>query len=291
MHEQKQSIHSKSPAKLNLSLEIIGKLENGYHEICSIMQSVSLFDEITIEPHSDLLVSCSVESIMGEDNLVYVVAYTLQKRYFVNKGAKIHIEKHIPLASGLGGASSNAAAVLGGLNKLWNLNLSTEDLKIIASEYGSDIPFFINAGTAYSYGSGTLVRQLPNLKSHVFLLIDPKCVIPNKTATMYSKVKPMNYTSGGLTRKLEARLRRGGDIPPELMYNVFDPILSSEYTEVNTCLSILSKIGIKEVHSAGSGPYLYATMTNIETARAFQILLLHQHSVNSIITESTPGSK
>ena len=284
-------IEIKSPAKLNLSLEVMGRLENGYHDICSIMQSVSLYDDITIEPHSELFVSCSVQSITGHNNLVYEVASKLQKICAVPLGANIHIEKHIPLSSGLGGGSSNAATVLHGLNELWALGLSQQELKNIGSTFGSDIPFFFKYGTAYSYGSGTQIRQLPNLKEHTFLLIDPKCSIINKTASMYAKVKPENYTSGGLTRKLEARLRGGGDIPSELMYNVFDKINSSELSEVNECLRILSAVGIREVHTAGSGPYLFTVVKNKEIARAYQILLQQTYSVNSIVAESISRSK
>ena len=167
-------IEIRSPAKLNLSLEVMGRLENGYHDICSIMQSVSLYDDITIEPHSELFVTCSVKSITGHNNLVYEVASKLQKLYSVSLGANIHIEKNIPLSSGLGGGSSNAATVLHGLNELWALDLSQEELKDIGSGFGSDIPFFLKYGTAYSYGSGTQIRQLPTLKEHTFLLIDPK---------------------------------------------------------------------------------------------------------------------
>ena len=112
-------IETKSPAKLNLSLEVIGLLENGYHEICSIMQAISIYDDITIELHSDLILSCSEQSINGGNNLVYKVASKLRNTYRVDLGANIHIQKKIPLSSGLGGGSSNAATVLNGLNELW----------------------------------------------------------------------------------------------------------------------------------------------------------------------------
>ena len=284
-------IETKSPAKLNLSLEVIGLLENGYHEICSIMQAISIYDDITIELDSDLILSCSEQSINGGNNLVYKVASKLRNTYRVDLGANIHIQKKIPLSSGLGGGSSNAATVLNGLNELWDLDLSGQELMNIGSEFGSDIPFFLKFGTAYSFGSGTQIRRLPNLNPQTFLLIDPKCSIPNKTAMMYSRVKPENYTSGGLTRKLEARLRGGGDIPSELMYNVFDKISSTELNEVKECIRILSGIGIKEIHTAGSGPYLFTIVKNTQIARAYQILLQQTYSIPSIIANPTSQSE
>jgi len=279
-------LNLESPAKLNLSLEVIGILETGFHEISSIMQSLDLHDEITFYESSDLEISCSVPELADQNNLIFQVVSKLKTEYSVGRGVKIHVQKNIPLASGLGGGSSNIATVLGGLNLLWDLRLTNEELKRTGAIFGSDIPFFIQGGTAYSHGTGTEIRQLPDLATHAFLLIDPKCIIPNKTATMYSKIISSDYTNGGLTRKLEARIRGGGDVPQELMYNVFDKISSRNFNNVKRCIKTLKTIGIREIHTAGSGPYLFTVIKNKDIGRAYQILLQNKYAINSIVTES-----
>ena len=132
----------KTPAKINWFLSVLGKREDGYHEILSLMQSISLYDHLTFE-HSDRVEVITDADIPLEENLVYKAAVLLKEKLSVNKGAVITLRKEIPVSAGLGGGSSDAACALSGLNRLWELGLKDEELIKFGGMLGSDIPFFL----------------------------------------------------------------------------------------------------------------------------------------------------
>ena len=132
-------------AKINLSLEVLGKLSNGYHEINSLIQTINLSDEIIFEPHKEIIIDGGITSNIKND-LIYQAVLSLQKLFHYDFGVRITLIKNIPVASGLGGGSSNAATVLKGLNLLWNLGLKNSDLESIGAKLGSDVPYFIRGG-------------------------------------------------------------------------------------------------------------------------------------------------
>ena len=129
------------------------------------------------------------------------------------------MRKNIPVAAGLGGGSSDAAATLLALNRLWGLELTREDLLPLAARTGSDVPFFLYGGTGRVFGRGERVQPLPPTDLEWAVVLTPQIDLPDKTATMFSKVGPMSYTNGGLTRKLSARLSSKGDTPPQFLFN------------------------------------------------------------------------
>ena len=135
-------------AKLNLTLEVLGKRDDGYHDIASIMQTLDLADTLTIRPADSLSLTCSLPELSGPDNLAFKAADFLCSETGVSDGANIHIEKRIPVSAGLGGGSADAAATLVGLNRLWGLELSNDRLRYIGAKLGSDVPFLIEGGTA-----------------------------------------------------------------------------------------------------------------------------------------------
>ena len=264
-----------APAKLNLTLEVLGPRPDGYHETASIMQTLDLADAITVEPSDDLAVTCSNPSLNGDANLAMRAADLLRREAGdPTAGARIRIEKRIPIAAGLGGGSSDAAATLNALNRLWNLDLSNDRLRAIAAKLGSDVPFLIEGGTAIALGRGERVRHIPtppNLPS--FVLAIPKLDMPDKTATMYRALTPQNFTRGGLTRKLEARIRGGGDVPPQLLFNAFDDAARAAIPEVERCWADLRAAGAREIHLAGSGPTIYAAIDRKEIATTIHLVM------------------
>ena len=146
-----------SPAKVNLHLAVLGLRGDGFHELAMVMQAIDFCDELTLEPHSGLLLHCEGPEDLANDhsNLVMQAAQLLREAFPERQlGARIHLSKRIPLKAGLGGGSSNAAAVLMGLNQLWSLGLSTEELKVYGSRLGSDVSFFIAGGTQLCFGRG-----------------------------------------------------------------------------------------------------------------------------------------
>lgn len=145
-------------AKLNLTLEVLGKRGDGYHEIASLMQTVGVYDRVTISESEGLVVTCSDDSLSGPGNLAYAAAQRLVALSGRNEVARIDIQKGIPVASGMGGGSADAAAVLRGLNRLWNLGMTARELMEVGAVVGSDVPFLIRGGTALVTGHGNEVE-------------------------------------------------------------------------------------------------------------------------------------
>lgn len=177
-------------AKLNLFLEILGKRDDGYHEISTVMQEINLADELIFEAMEEdaVTLTCYGQGVPpGEENIVWKAASLIKKKADIKHGVKIHLIKHIPIGAGLGGGSSDAATTLKGLNTLWQIGLSDEELKDMAAELGSDCPFFIKGKTALCRGRGELVS--PILCDHYFryVLIYPNINI--STADIYRNLK------------------------------------------------------------------------------------------------------
>ena len=155
----KTKINIKSPAKINLHLEVIGKREDGFHELAMIMQNIDLSDYLEFEINNEGLIKLESECndlSLSDDNLIIKSANLLRNKLNIDYGANIFLRKNIPIGAGLAGGSSNAAATLIGLNNLWDLKLDQETLCSLASTLGSDIPFFINGGIPVSYTHLTL---------------------------------------------------------------------------------------------------------------------------------------
>lgn len=276
----------KAPAKLNLSLEIVGKRSDGYHDISSIFQTVSLFDTIDVEPSEGIDLYSPTLDLPTQDNIIYKTAIDMRRQYGVSNGAKIVLEKEIPISAGLGGGSSDAASTIRILNQFWGLKLSANELSSFASTIGSDVPFFIEGGTSFVHGRGELIRSLPDLELGWIVIIVPDIEITNKTATMYSHLNKDSYTSGGLSRKLEARIRNGGDCPSQLMFNGFFETALVKQPGLQKVLTILDKVGIKEIHLTGSGPSLFTLVKRKEIATALSLLLKHKHHIKAYAVEN-----
>ncbi len=158
-------------AKLNLLLRVIGKREDGFHELFTIFQTVSLQDTIRFAHSDKLELGCDDPAIPTDDrNLILRAANALREFADVEKGADIYLEKQIPSPGGLGGGSSNAAVALIGLSRLWELDIAANDLQAISARLGSDVPFFLHGGTAIGTGRGELIEPIDDI-SEQFLLI------------------------------------------------------------------------------------------------------------------------
>ena len=284
------TIEAKSFAKLNLTLEVLGKRTDGFHEISSIMQTISLADHIEVMPARELSLECDLSSINNNANLAMRAACLLRKRLNIRDGAHIRITKEIPLAAGLGGGSSNAVVALKLLKSLWAVEVTDTDLSKLVAEIGSDLPFFLNGGTAIVQGRGERVRQIPNTKPSFFVVVVPELNVKDKTKVMYSKLRRSDFTSGGLSRKLEARIRLGGDVPDQLLHNAFQNILLGTVPSVRKSYEALQAVGREEIHLTGSGPSLFSRVSSRDSGRAIQLLLKHQHGENSFVVESAPSN-
>src|SRR5512135_3454148 len=167
----------KAPAKINWFLFIKGKRDDGYHDITSLMQCVSLYDVLSFED-ADEIECVSDLDLAAEENLVYKAAVLLKKSVSYRGGARIVLEKNIPLAAGLGGGSSDAAQTLIGLKKLWGLDLGEEEMMELGSAIGSDVPFFIRGPFSVVQGRGEIVKRLKTEGSVALLIVKPDAGIP-----------------------------------------------------------------------------------------------------------------
>jgi 4-diphosphocytidyl-2-C-methyl-D-erythritol kinase len=185
----------KSPAKINWSLYVLNKRDDGYHNIISLMQCIGLYDTLAFEEAPDIQLISNMD-IQPERNLVYKAACLLQERSGIRKGALIDLKKKIPHGAGLGGGSSNAASTLIGLNHLWELGMDIEDLKNIGAELGSDVPVFFHCPAAIAEGRGEVLNPVATQKSYHILLVKPDISVSTASAyTMLGRKKDsMNLT-------------------------------------------------------------------------------------------------
>ena len=185
----------------------MGKREDGFHNIASVMQTVSLYDTLTFSPAPEIRVRVEAPELDTPDNLVHRAATLLKSEARVDAGADILLAKEIPLAAGLGGGSSDAAVTLLGLNALWGLEMTHERLAALAERLGSDVPFFLTGGAALVEGRGERVTPIPAPPRLGLLLAFPDIRVENKTAAAYRSFTPADYRDGAMTSALVARIR------------------------------------------------------------------------------------
>ena len=276
----KGKIIIKSPAKINLHLEVIGKREDGFHELAMIMQNIDLSDFLELEINNEGLIKletdCSELSI-SSDNLIVKSANLLRKKSNIEYGANIFLRKNIPIGAGLAGGSSNAAATLIGLNKLWNLNLDNKTLCSLSSKLGSDIPFFINGGIQLCFGRGEILEKLDsNFEYGVLLLKNPNVSV--STADTYKKYSrsfcDKYLTSEEMIVKIRKDLRANGlkrlnfDNKHMTIKNDLQLVVEKDNDSVKQALYLLSTLKNCLTYSmSGSGPTCFALFKDVETAK------------------------
>lgn len=247
-----------APAKINLTLEVLGRRADGYHEVRSVMQAVSLCDTLSFEVSKNVSISGDMPGWSAEKSLVSRAVDLIRDNTGCRDGVVIKVAKNIPLMSGLGGDSSDAAAVLKGLNELWQLGLSIGELAALAGQLGSDVSFFLLGGTALAWGRGDKITPLPPLQRGWVVLVVPD--VPSeegKTARMYSSLIPAHYTDGKITERLVEAIKRKEELKTSLLFNTFENIAFEQYEMRRIYVEHLLKLGSPHVHLAGSGPTFF----------------------------------
>ena len=253
-----------TPAKVNLTLEVLGKRNDGYHEIASVMQAINLCDRLTFSIADDLSLISDTPGLDTKDNLVYRAASLLNDKTGVSAGAEIHLCKGIPVAAGLGGGSSDAAATLLGLNRLWGLHLARDELEELAAQLGSDVPFFLAGGAALAEGRGERITPLPSPPTFwLVLAFQPNC-LENKTAAAYGALTPTHHTDGGTTSRLANLLRGGAALENGSLFNVFDGVASRLFSGIDQAWDTLQMVSGAPVHLSGAGPTLFCLVGSPE---------------------------
>ncbi|KIL71999.1 4-(cytidine 5'-diphospho)-2-C-methyl-D-erythritol kinase [Bacillus badius] len=254
-------IMMKAPAKINLTLDVLHKRADGYHEVEMIMTTVDLADRIELEPlKKDEIKIISHNRFVPDDkrNLAYQAAMLLKERYGIRSGVSIGIEKVIPVAAGLAGGSSDAAATLKGLNKLWNLGLSLDELAEIGAEIGSDVSFCVYGGTALATGRGEKIQHLPSPPNCWVVLAKP--TIGVSTAEVYKNLK-INGLRHPDTRAMMAAIEtKNYDEMCAHLGNVLESVTLKLYPEVAQIKEQMERFGADAVLMSGSGPTVFGLM-------------------------------
>ena len=243
-------------AKLNLTLEALGRRADGYHEVRTVMQAIDLSDRLQLDPAPELQVECSEPSLAGAGNLVWQAAQLLAQRVGQPPRARIRVEKRIPVGMGLGGGSSDAAAALLALNRLWNLNLPPTELTRLAADLGSDVAFFLQGGAALAQGRGESIEPLPSLPGTPLSLICPAATLTNKTSRLYRQLSPAHYSDGGITRRLAASLLTGR-LAEDQLHNVFEVVALTVFPGLEELYQAVLRCAGRKPHLTGAGPALF----------------------------------
>lgn len=282
----------KAYAKINLGLDVLGKLPNGYHEVKMIMQTVDICDVLTFEKtEAGIVISTdSGELPTNEDNLIYKAVKLLFDKYGIMEGIRIHLQKNIPIAAGMAGGSSDAAAALKGVNEIFGLGCSVEELKKMGVQIGADVPYCIMGGTALAEGIGERLTALKPMPNCDLLIAKPDINVSTKYVYEHldAEYNDKHPDIDGMVQAIENGNLEG---IVERMGNVLESVTISAHPIISTIKERMRKLGAAGSMMSGSGPTVFGIFTDGEKAqRAFQqlkeeklakqIFLTKVHNVN-----------
>jgi 4-diphosphocytidyl-2-C-methyl-D-erythritol kinase len=262
------AIHERAPAKLNLALEIVGRRPDGYHDLVTLFQTIDLSDEIVFEEHDELVLECDEPCLAGPSNLMLRAARALREAAGIERGARIRLTKRIPVAAGLGGGSSDAAATLRGLCRLWRIRLADATLVTLASSLGADVPFLLRGGTVLAEGRGDQLDALPDLAPHWAVLHTPEPGPPDKTARAFRALDRANWSDGDLTRSLASSLREGAPADLAGATNTFEFVADRLFDTLAPARRRFLAAGAPWIRLSGAGPTLFTLVATEREAEA-----------------------
>jgi 4-diphosphocytidyl-2-C-methyl-D-erythritol kinase len=256
-------------AKINLYLRVLGRRDDGYHELCTVFQTVSLYDTVKFVEAEDLYLTWNETAVaVSNDNLIVRAANLLRSRFGVKKGARISLIKSIPAPGGLGGGSSNGCVSLLGLAKLWDLAVDQRTLFDMAAELGSDVPFFLLGGTALGTGRGETVAEMSDLPLGPMLMVTPNVAV--STPDAYYRLSAPNLTKEALNRNLSVCRdeARSPDLLHRAIVNDLENAVFKAYPEVRRVKETLLELGARNAAMSGSGASVFAIFDKEETRQA-----------------------
>lgn len=261
-------------AKINLTLDVLGKRPDGYHDVEMVMQAIELHDLIVLTERSEegIDIRCTHPYVpVNSTNLAYRAAEILLQECGIKRGIEIEIVKNIPVAAGLAGGSTNAAGVLMGLNELWQLGLTKADLRKLGARLGADVPFCIGGGTALATGIGTELTVLPPVPQLELVLYTP--AISVSTKEIYTRYSPELVKCRPDTTQMIEAIRQQDTVGIKAnLVNVLEPITLHYYPQVAEAKELMESLGMHVVMS-GSGPTLFSVVDGKEQADAFAAAL------------------
>ena len=257
----------RTSAKVNLALEVLGKRADGYHEIATVLQAVDLFDRIVLGAADTLSLDTDDPDLPTDDgNLMMRAARLLQKAAGIEAGARIRLQKRIPVAAGLGGGSSDAAATLWGLNRLWKLRWPAARLRELAVELGMDVPFFLGPGRAVATGRGEQLAALPGGGGYALVLVNPR--VPLSTREVYGRV-PAGWHAEpvGTERVIDALRTRSVSRVAAALTNNLEAVVEPVLPVIGRMKAALLAAGALGAIMSGSGPTVFGMARSLDHAR------------------------
>lgn len=261
-------LFEKAPAKINLSLDVLRKRDDGYHDVEMVMTTIDLSDRIELHSIEQDEIKVSLESRYvrnDERNLAYKAASILKDKFNIRQGVYIKMEKNIPVSAGLGGGSSDAAAVLRGLNKLWSLNIPLEELALIGLAIGSDVPFCVINTTALVKGRGEMIERLPPPPPCWVILAKPDIGVSTKT--IFNRIVVDDLCHPNTNKVICALRNRDLNKLQTYMGNALESITFNVHPEVEHIKKKMTEAGASHVLMSGSGPTLYSLVEHESKAQ------------------------
>jgi 4-diphosphocytidyl-2-C-methyl-D-erythritol kinase len=254
-------------AKVNLTLEVLGRRDDGYHDIASLAHTIGLADELRLQPAQQLLTTVEGLDLPAQDNLVVRAAHLLAAETGFVSGARIELRKRIPAAAGLGGGSSDAAATLRGLNRLWGTRAAPALLAHLAAQLGSDVPYFLRGGATVMRGRGESLELLPPSPPTWLVIVAPSYHVFRKTATLYRALRQSDFSDGQATHQAAARLRGGQRLRDGDLVNAFERAARDTFPGLETLWRAAQEATGCSFHLSGAGPALFALAVDRTHAR------------------------
>lgn len=274
-----------SRAKVNVYLRVLGKRPDGYHELETVMHEIDLADEITFEPDEGLSMTCGHPDVpCDETNLIMRAARLVRAESGFGGGARIALTKRIPVGGGLGGGSSNCAAALKALDRLWRLGMAREDLMRLGAMLGSDVCFFLEGGACLCRGRGEQVQRVPAARGIRYTLVAPDfgCA----TAAVYRGYRPDTAPAPAVSEVLRALETGDVELLDRLAYNDLKATVYRLYPELAELAGQAGRLAGKQVHLSGSGSTLFMTGGDPAAGSALrERLLAAGHCRDVLLTE------
>ncbi len=278
-------------AKINWQLKIIGKREDGFHDIFTIFQTISLHDNLTFSESDNLELTCNKPHIpTDKTNLILKAAIELQKKFNIKKGANIHLEKNIPSPGGLGGGSSDCAVALLGLTKLWKIATSIKELKEIGSNLGSDVPFFFTGGTALGSGRGNEISPIADIDKNFMIIVTPDVDV--STPEAYKRLGSPNLTNYESNRILELCHNEAKNFCNKqfVLFNDFEETVFEIYPEIKAVKNAFIFLEAKNALMSGSGASVFGVFDSFQSQQN-AIEYLRNESLWQLFPTQTVSSK
>ncbi len=264
-------------AKINLTLEVLGKRADGLHEVATVMQTISLADRLSFTPASEITLRHRGPTPADEDDLILRAARLLRAETRATMGCAMECSKLIPMAAGLGGGSADAAATLRGLNELWKTGLRADEMSALAAELGADVPFLIEGGTALGTGTGRELASLPDAPPHWVVLAPIAAENARKTADMYARLGPADMSDGAAARR-QATAVAQGQLDYSAVGSAFSRAAAERWPQSATALAALREAEAQATAVSGAGPSVFglyqsrgAALSGLASLRAAEI--------------------